>query len=208
MTRTSISMPLITPDSLEPPLLEHAQQLHLHRHGDIADLVEEQGPPVGQLEPPLALGRRAGERALLMAEQLALEQRLGQRRAVDGHERPGTVSGRRLMDRLGDLLLAGPRLSLDQDGGRGLRDVPDQLEDVEHPRTLAEDVPERVPLADLGPEGGQFVLQGPFAQGALDQQAEMLGVGRLGQEIVGTHPHGLHGFIDTAMAGGHDDGHR
>src|SRR3954468_24613893 len=163
---------------------------------------------MGQLEPPLALGRRAGERTLLMTEQLALEQRLGQRRAMDGHEWPGPVSGGRLMDRLGDLLLSRPRFSLDQDGGRGLRDVPDEFENVEHARTLTEDVPERVPLADLGPEGGQFVLQGPLAQGALDQQAEMLRVGRLGQEIVGTHPHRLHGFINTAMARGYDDGYR
>ena len=55
----------------------------------LADLVEEQRAAVGQLEAALALRDGAGERALLVTEQLALEQRLGQRRAVDRHERAG-----------------------------------------------------------------------------------------------------------------------
>ena len=48
----------------------------------VADLVEEDRP-VGELEAPGLAVARAGERALLVAEQLALEQRLGQRGAVD-----------------------------------------------------------------------------------------------------------------------------
>ena len=63
-------------DALEAALLEHAQQLGLQLGLELADLVEEERAAVGQLEPAaLALGR-AGERALLVAEQLALEQLL------------------------------------------------------------------------------------------------------------------------------------
>ena len=43
---------------------------------------------VGRLELARLLRDRAGEGALLVAEQLALEQRLGDRGAVDRHERP------------------------------------------------------------------------------------------------------------------------
>src|SRR5512139_1909327 len=76
-------------DALEPPLLQHAEQLGLELGPELADLVEEERASVGELEPAaLALGR-AGERALLVAEQLALEQLLAQRRAVDRHERLG-----------------------------------------------------------------------------------------------------------------------
>ena len=49
---------------------------------DLADLVEEERAAVGLLEAPLATRDRAGERAALVAEQLALEERLGERRAV------------------------------------------------------------------------------------------------------------------------------
>jgi len=42
---------------------------------DLADLVEEQRAAVRGLEPAIARGGRAGERALLVAEQLGLEDR-------------------------------------------------------------------------------------------------------------------------------------
>ena len=40
----------------------------------IADFVEEDGAAVGELELAAAQRRRTGERALLVAEQLALDQ--------------------------------------------------------------------------------------------------------------------------------------
>jgi hypothetical protein len=61
-------------DALEALLLQHPQQLGLHGRLDLADLVEHQRAAVGQLEPPLAELVSAGERALLVAEKLALEQ--------------------------------------------------------------------------------------------------------------------------------------
>ena len=42
---------LVAADALEFVLLQHAQQFHLHRRGKLPDLVEEQGAPVGRLEP-------------------------------------------------------------------------------------------------------------------------------------------------------------
>ena len=53
----------------------------------VADLVEEQRAALRGLEQAAAVGDRAGERALLVAEQLGLEQALGDRAAVDRHER-------------------------------------------------------------------------------------------------------------------------
>ena len=69
------------------------------RQRDVADLVEEQGAAMGELD--LALGGldRAGEGALLVAEQFGLEQILGDRGAVDRDEaaaaRAGWCGGRR-----------------------------------------------------------------------------------------------------------------
>ena len=75
------------------PLLQHAQQLHLRRRRHLADLVEEERAAIGQLEAALPPIGGAGERALLVAEDLALEQRLGNRGAVDGDERERRRAG-------------------------------------------------------------------------------------------------------------------
>ena len=72
----------------------------------LGDLVEEQRAAIGELEAALPPLDGAGERALLVAEELALEQRLGNRRAVDRHERHGRARAQ-LVDRLRDQLLAG-----------------------------------------------------------------------------------------------------
>ena len=47
-------------EPLELPLLQDAQELHLRRGREVADLVEEERAAVGQLEAPLLL--RAGVR--------------------------------------------------------------------------------------------------------------------------------------------------
>ena len=83
-------------------------------------------PPSASLEAaaPLAVG--AGERAALVAEQLGLDQRVGQRADVDGHQRrlgarAGVVDGPRHQ------LLARAALAADEDrgaaGGRARRGV-------------------------------------------------------------------------------------
>ena len=68
-------------------LLEHAQQLGLQFQRQIANLVEEQRARAGYLELARAPLGRAGERAALMAEQLAFDQAVRDRRAVDRDER-------------------------------------------------------------------------------------------------------------------------
>ena len=110
-TRTSTWMGLTSTHPEERPALEHAKELDLRRRRDLADLVEEDRARVGQLEPAEPPLRRAGERALLVAEQLLLEQRVGERGAVDGDE--GLAApGREIVHRLGDELLAGAALTL------------------------------------------------------------------------------------------------
>ena len=48
----------------------------------LADLVEKERAAVGQLEAAFASVDRAGERALLVAEELRFDERVRQRRAV------------------------------------------------------------------------------------------------------------------------------
>src|SRR5437868_6937778 len=106
---------LVAADALEGLLLEHAQHLGLGRRWHVADLVEEEGAAVALLELADAAAVGAGEGALLVAEQLALQQVLRDGRAVEGQERrlgPWAV----LVDGAGDDLLAGAALPRDQHG--------------------------------------------------------------------------------------------
>ena len=47
-------------DAAEAPLLQHAEQLHLHHGAHLADLIQEDRPALGDLEQPLLV--RVGAR--------------------------------------------------------------------------------------------------------------------------------------------------
>ena len=90
------------------------EQLRLRRRRHLADLVEEDGAAVRRLEQA-GLGRLgAGERAALVAEQLALEQALGrppqlrQRNGLPARFEPRWIG-------LGEDLLADAGLAEDED---------------------------------------------------------------------------------------------
>ena len=73
-TRTSTLMRLVAADALDLALLQDAQQLGLHGQRHVADLVEEERAAARALELAAPLLGRAGERAGLVAEQLALDE--------------------------------------------------------------------------------------------------------------------------------------
>src|SRR5262249_25343276 len=68
-------------------LLQDSQQLRLHGSGHLTDLVQEDGSARRGLEQAHLVVRRPGEGTAAVPEELALEQRLGESRAVDRHER-------------------------------------------------------------------------------------------------------------------------
>ena len=76
-------------DARRIALLEDAEQLGLGLRGQLADLVEEERAPLGQLEAADPAGDGAGERALLVAEELALDEPRGESGAVDLDQRLG-----------------------------------------------------------------------------------------------------------------------
>src|SRR5262249_21861430 len=63
-------------NSLERLFFQESQQLRLERRRHLADFVEKDRTAVRRLEQPALLLPRVGERAPLVAEQLALENRL------------------------------------------------------------------------------------------------------------------------------------
>ena len=71
----------------ELPFLQHPQQLDLKLERQIADLIEEERPALGQLEPPNFPNVRAGEHPAFVTEQLALDQATGDRAAIERDQR-------------------------------------------------------------------------------------------------------------------------
>jgi serine/threonine protein kinase len=100
-------------DALDHTLLDRAQEARLEIERQLADLVEEHGATGGALDRTDARGVRAGERALVVPEQLALDQRRRNRAAVD-HDERRTRPSPSLVDCLGQQRLAGTGLALDQ----------------------------------------------------------------------------------------------
>jgi hypothetical protein len=88
---------------LEPALLERPEKLGLDLLGKVSDLVQEEGPPVGQLEaaPPQAL--RPGEGALfvsnssLSAREAGRAEQLTARMAPPPSKQPVKDPGRFLL---------------------------------------------------------------------------------------------------------------
>src|SRR5204862_103390 len=112
--------------------LEDPQELHLHGRRDRAELVEEEGPAARELEVALLAAVGAGEGALLVAEELTLEEGVGQGPAVDGEEGPLppqrlTVDGRG-DEHDGGRRLVAQRLEGGSAVGHGLDAVPAALE--------------------------------------------------------------------------------
>ena len=172
---------------------------------DLANLVEEERPAVGLLEAALAPADRARERALLVAEELALEERLGERRAVELHEGRLSLRGAVLVDRLRDELLARPALAGDEHARLGRRDLLDDVEDRLHCRARADDVVEAEPLLQARAELRRFALEATALQRAVDDDEELVELDGLGEVVLGPLLHGLHGRVDVRERGHQDD---
>ena len=170
-------------------LLEHAQQLRLRLHRHVADLVEEERAAVGLLEPAGAAGHRAGEGALLVAEELGLDQLARDRRqltATNGPERRAPV----VVQRAGHELLAGAGLARDHDREVGRHQPGERPVDLLHRGRAADE-------RDLLVLGGAVHVRGAARprQRPPDDRDQLLEVERLRQVFVG------------AALGGADRGH-
>src|SRR5438552_1496036 len=189
---------------LELALLEHAQDLRLRLRPHVADLVEEERPAVGDLE--LALARRDGPRegALLVAEELALDQLARERRAVHLDERlraPRAV----VVGRVGDQLLPCAARAADEDRQVGVRHLADYVEDALHRGALADQAPELVRARDLLLEEPERAPHLHAVEQALHDQLDLVVVEGLGDVVGRAQLHRLDGDLLRAEGGDHDD---
>ena len=108
-------------DADDLAVLHDAQEPHLRGERELADFVEKQRAAVRLLEPALAARHRAGERSLLVAEELGIDQLRGDRAAVHAPERTA-AEGRVLVDGAGDDLLARAGLAEEEHRRAAARD--------------------------------------------------------------------------------------
>ena len=205
-------------DGPDLALLEHAQELRLERAARLADLVEEERAAVGDVEEALPVGDGAGEGAAAVAEELALEDALGERRTVDRHEEPVAPVARRV-DGARDELLAGAGFALDEHRGGRRRHPRDQREDVPNRGAVADDLVPRpgfleirvlggeplVRAAELVDEAGVLARQMERLDRTAQRQTELLALPRLGDVAVdAARVDRPHDRVDVGVAGEHD----
>ena len=130
-------------DALELPFLQHAQELGLHVGREVADLVEKERAAVGQLEAPLAHRHRTREGAAYVTEELGLDQRGRERRAVHADER-AAAAGAAIVDRPREELLARAGLAEEHDRRVGRCHFLNARDGETERRAVADDVLEFV----------------------------------------------------------------
>ena len=186
--RTSTRFGLSAPRRSTFTALEDAKQLRPDGHRDLAHLVEEHRPAIGRLREEACLcHHRAGERAAFVPEQLALEDRLGQRSAVELQEGHGGAE-RALVDLLGKHFLARAGLTEDEDRERAGRQDVEEAVQAQH-RGVHDD-------GAAGPAGRRHGCLGGRARrdgrGLLDEPVRALDDdGRRPDAEGGSHAEGL-----------------
>src|SRR5262249_41820655 len=108
----------VAADSPNAPRLDGTQELRLHRERPLTDLVEEQRPAVRLFEDAFPVRDRSAEGAPHVAEELALEEVLGNGTAIDRDERPFRTPTSSV-NRARDHVFAGAGLALHEGGAVG-----------------------------------------------------------------------------------------
>ena len=122
-----------------------------------------------------------------MAEQLALQQLVGEGAAEQRDERLGGARSL-VVERAGDEFLAGPRLALDQDGRVRVEHAAQGLEQPLHGRAGAQDLGEPVAVARLGEQAAVLVAERGLAAGGVECDGGLVGHGAQEGQVVPREP--------------------
>ncbi len=187
------------------PVLEHAQQARLGVRWQLADLVQKQGASVGGLHQSLLRPHRPGERALLVAEELVLDEPTGNRGAVDrDHGRVAALT--LLVQRPRHQLLACSGLA--QYEHRRIRGshLVDAREHIPHDLATPDHARDGVAACDVRFECLVLTLQAMMLEDAVHAQQHLVVVERLRDVVDGAELHGFHRRAHARVARDHQDG--
>src|SRR4029079_7555925 len=91
-------------DTAHFALLQRPEHLDLKLRRQLGDLVQEQGAAVGGVKESVSVPQGSGKGAFHVPEELAFQERLGDRRAVDRDERLALALAERVDGRGGQFL--------------------------------------------------------------------------------------------------------
>ena len=187
---------------LDLALLQKTQQFGLQRVRQIADFVQHQGAAVGGLD--LADGGfcGAGEGAFFMAEELTLQQRLGDGRAIDGDKLARALGC--LMQPVGQHLLAGATFAQQQHGGVAARHLLDHAAGAQHFGVARDHAAQGVRLMQRL-QAPVFTLQLKQPESTVYRETQQFGLERFGKKIIGPKRDGAQGVGLVVLACQHDD---
>ena len=109
------------------------------------------------------------------------------------------------MNRLRDQFFPGTGLAGNQDGRTAGRDLRHQIEHAEHAVALADDIGEAIPLLEGALELGVFVDKPLAGDNPLDFDQQLFVVPWLGEVIVSSQLHRLHGRFERPVGCDHED---
>jgi len=140
-----------TADALELAFLKDAEQTDLRGRGEVTNFIEKDRAAMGQFKAALALRDGARERAFLVAEQFAFNDRFGERGAIDAYERFAGAQAI-VVDSMCDEFFADAAFSTDEDGGVALGDLSDEVVDDLHGMRVTDDIGGPESVFELGLE--------------------------------------------------------
>ena len=189
---------LIPAHALYLALLQHPQQLRLHRNRHVANLVEKQRSAVSLLEFSDVPSRRSRERSLLMPEYFRLHQLRGNRRAIQRNKRPIPPPAL-LMQRPRNQFLPGPRFPANANPRLARR----------HSFHLRHHLAHRLarPHAVMPPQPplqiAVLIFEMPQPQRILHRQQQLIRRHRLLEKINRPQPRRFHRHFNRRLAGHH-----
>ena len=185
---------------LKSLVLQQPQQLHLHRQGEVANLIEKERASGRQLYPARFPRRGAGEGTFLVAEELGLEQRLGEGGAM--HLDEGALGPpRQSVEEVGGDVFAHAAFPAEKHGGVSRGDTPQKRQGFLHRRRNGH----QPLLAGIGPT--RFLGLGPRARQSLADGVEnLVAVEGLDDEVRRPGLHRLHCHGNGAVGRHEDDG--
>jgi len=139
-------------------------------------------------------------------EELALEQPLGHRGAVDRDERP-VRAPTAIVQCARDQLLAGAALASHQHRRVGVGDAVEEAVQALHGRAVAEERTEAAALRHGGAQPLHLRPQLAVLDGALQHQRHHRDLERLREEVVRARADGTDRDVEAAERGDHDHGH-
>ncbi|OQC67537.1 MAG: hypothetical protein BWX47_02015 [candidate division Hyd24-12 bacterium ADurb.Bin004] len=187
-------------------LLQGAQQLDLEVAVQLADLVQQEAASGCGYQQAVLVLVGAGEGALHVPEEFALQQGAGEAAAVHCQEGPGRPAAV-VVYRPRHQLLAGSALAGDDDGALLVGHDPHLFEELQHHFRLAHylgEVEAGAHLPAQNPVLGEHLTD---LKRPLQRNHELFDLERLYQIVAGTLPHGLHSAV-YARIGRHDDPHQ